>query len=204
VNTTEAQVTYNTTTPQLVTTTCADGSAKCTATTSDPGWYYEFGDVCPLQSCTTPPPWTDEKTPSGANVVLGCVSWSGFRPVGLTTSTNPCSGNQGAPTVYNYSANYITGAPSGSCSGYSSSGTAYIASQQSVTAAPNGAMTMVTTQNGQANYSAVTANSGAPITGNSAGTVATGGSSIYWLEVPPQLHQCRHVSGLQQNPATCN
>ena len=203
VNSTPAQVTFNTSTPQLSSTTCANAAAKCWATTTDPGWYYEFGDYCPLQSCPTAPPWTDEKTPSGSNVVLGCVGWSGFRPVGVTTSTNPCQGNQGAPTVYNYSANYISGAPSGSCNGYANAGTAYIAAQQSVTAAPNGAMTMVTTQNGEVNYSSVVANSGAPITGNSAGTRSTSGSAIYWLEVPPQLHQCRHVAGLQPNKS-CN
>jgi len=203
VNTTPAQVTFNTSTPQLSSTTCANGATKCWATTGDPGWYYEYGDYCPLQSCPTPAPWTDEKTPSGSNVVLGCVGWSGFRPVGITTSTNPCQGNQGAPTVYNYSANYIAGTPSGSCNGSTSAGTAYIAAQQSVTAAPNGAMTMVTTQNGEVNYSSVVANSGAPITGNSAGTRSTSGSAIYWLEVPPQLHQCRHVTGLQKN-VSCN
>jgi type IV pilus assembly protein PilY1 len=200
VNTTQAQVSYNLTNPQLISTTCADGSTKCTATSSDPGWYYEYGDVCPLQSCPVAPPWTDEKTGAGANVVLGCTTWGGFRPYGVTISSNPCSGNQGAPTVYDYSVNYITGQPSSFCNGTSNNGNAYIASQRSVTAAPGGATVRVDiNQNGQINYSVLQLDSGSPATSKSSGTRSSAGNAIYWLQVPRQLHQCRHV-----DPANCN
>ena len=200
VNTTQASATFNTSNPMLVTTTCADGSTTCSATTGDAGWYYELGDRCPLASCTSTPPWTDEKTGSGANVLLGCVAWGGFRPVGVATSTDPCSGAQGAPTVYDYSVNYVSGTPSASCNGSTSGGAAYIASQRSVTAAPGGATVRVDIgPNGQINYSTLTLDSGSAPSSASAGTRSASGSPVYWLEVPQQLHQCRHV-----DTTTCN
>lgn len=206
IDTTQANVTFDINTPANLTTTCADGSSKCTATTDDPGWFYEFGDRCPLESCNTPPPWTDEKTGSGANVILGCVDWGGFRPFGATstdsggTVTDPCSGNQGAPTVYDYSVNYISGAPSFSCSGFSSAGQLYAAAQRSVTAAPGGATVRVDINaQGQINYSSLQLDSGSPPSSQSAGTSSVMGTKLYWLQVPQQLHNCRHV-----NPASCN
>ena len=200
VNTTQAQVSYNTTNPQLITTTCADSSSKCTANSSDPGWYYEFGDLCPLQTCPVAPPWTDEKTGTGANIALGCVSWDGFRPYGVNLSADPCSGSQGAPTVYDYSVNYITGQPSAYCNGTAANGVAYIASQRSVTAAPAGATVRVDVNNkGQENVSLLQTDSGSPTSSKSVGTRSTAGAPIYWLQVPQQLHQCRHV-----DPTNCN
>ncbi len=194
VDTTQAVATYATGAPQLVTTTCADGSTTCVASANDAGWFYELGDRCPLASCNTAPPWTDEKTGSGANIVLGCVGWGGFRPVGATTSSDPCSGNQGAPTVYDYSVDYVTGTPGAACNGYASGGTAYVASQRSVTAAPGGATVRVDIgPNGKINYSTLQLDSGSPPTSASAGTRSASGAPVYWLEVPQQLHQCRHV-----------
>jgi type IV pilus assembly protein PilY1 len=200
VNTTQANVTYNTATLAIGSTTCKDASTKCTATTTDPGWFYEYGDVCPLDSCASPTPWADEKTGAGANVILGCVDWGGFRPYGVATSSDPCSGNQGVPTVYDYSTNYITGAPSYYCSGATSGGQTYIAQQRSVTAAPGGSTVRVDINaQGQISYSSLQLDSGSPPSSQSAGTRSVGGAQMYWLQVPQQLHSCRHV-----DPGTCN
>jgi type IV pilus assembly protein PilY1 len=199
VNTTQAAVTFNPATPMVTTTGCADGSTKCTASASDPGWYYEFGDLCPLASCPTNPPWTDEKTGAPGNLVLGCVTWNGFRPYGVSLSTDPCSGSQGAPTVYDYSADYVTGAPSAACNGDQNTNQYFIASQRSVTAAPGGATVRVdVNQNGQINYSVLQLDSGSAPSSESSGTRSTAGAPIYWLEVPRQLHNCRHV-----DPSSC-
>jgi type IV pilus assembly protein PilY1 len=201
VNTTQANVTYNTTSLAVASTTCKDGSTKCSANTSDPGWYYEYGDTCPLSSCAGMTiPWVDEKTGAGANVVLGCSSWGGFRPVGASTSTDPCSGPSGVPTVYDYSTDYISGAPTYYCSGEAYGGQTYIASQRSVTAAPGGSTVRVDiSPDGKINYSTLQLDSGSPPSSRSAGTRSASGTSMYWLEVPQQLHNCRHVSN-----ASCN
>jgi type IV pilus assembly protein PilY1 len=203
VNTTQAVVNYNVVSPQITTTTCADGSSKCSANFADPGWYYEYGDRCPLAACNTSPPWTDEKTGSGANLNAGCVMWGGFRPYGVATSSDPCSGNQGVPSVYDYSANYITGTPTGTCSGYASSGASFIASSRSITAAPSGTKDWIEiNSNGMIEKKGLSLDSGSPPSSSSANTSSALGSKMYWLEVPQQLHQCRHAQGLTSS--TCN
>jgi type IV pilus assembly protein PilY1 len=199
VNTSAAVVSFNPDTPQLVTTTCAGTVTKCTADESDPGWFYEYGDYCPLETCSGSSTWTDEKTGRGADIVQSCASWAGFRPVGQTTATNPCEGDQGVSTVYDYAADYITGAPRGTCYGdTNAAGRAFIASAPSVTAAPGGGTVRVDMGQGQVSYSVLNLDSGSTPTTISSGKRSLNGTSFYWLEVPKQLHQCRHV-----NPANC-
>ena len=207
VNTTPAKVTFDVSSPQMTKLECVGSPVptKCTANELDPGWYYEYGQVCPLETCATPPPWTDEKTGPGSSVVLGCVSWGGFRPYGVTTSTDPCSGNQGVPTVNDYAADYVTGAPNGACAGSvsmldASTAVAHIASPRSVTAAPGGGTVRVdVTKTGAVGYGVLHLDSGSSPTTVSGGVRSGGGSNFYWLEVPQQLHQCRHVDAKNCN-----
>jgi type IV pilus assembly protein PilY1 len=204
INVTPASSTFNTTTTQVTNTTCAVGT-KCTASSTDPGWYYEYGDYCPLSACATAPPWTDEKTAAGASVVAGCIYFEGFRPVGVSTSTDPCSGAQGVPTVYDYGTDPLSGSPSFACNGDSdTSGALSIASSRSVTAAPSAPIVMVdvsTGQNGAGKVSYSSAHigdSGSTTSKQTASTASAGGSRLYWLPVPQQLHSCRHV-----DPTSC-
>jgi len=201
VNTTQATVGFNPNNPTDITApVCADGSAKCQASQWDPGWYYEFGDVCPLASCPAAPPWTDEKTGSAAIINFGCAQWTGFRPYGVSTSTDPCSGSQGAPTVYDYSLDAVSGTPTFSCSGdqvvTGTTGKLYAASSRSITAAPGGLQArMALDAQGNMNYETGHNDSGPGGTGSqTVGARAVAGSSLYRLNVPQQLHDCRHVS----------
>ena len=207
VQTTQAKVTYDPNMPQLTTTVCADGSATCVAMPEDAGWFYEYGDVCPLpkksdgsSGCVTAPPWTDEKTGSGANVVLGCVAWGTFRPPGAATSSDPCSGELGTPSSYGYGTNYMSGTPNASC-GCPNGGDAATACQRSITSPPSGAMVVVDVlgdgsgsgkKSGKIGYSVLNIDPGS-VKNTSVGTRPTAGSSVYWLEVPRELHACRHT-----------
>jgi type IV pilus assembly protein PilY1 len=185
-----------------VSVTCSSGSV-CTARSTDAGWFYEYGNVCPTKTCPQSPPWTDEKTGSSATVVLGCAAWGGFRPYGLATSTDPCSGNMGAALTYGYVADYLTGAPTTTC-GYSDplgGGLAdlYRAAPRATTAPPTGATVRVTVNSrGQIAYSALSIDAGAPPASKTLGTRGDVVESVYWLEVPRELHVCRHV-----DPSTC-
>ena len=92
----------------------------CSATSDDPGWFYEYGDTCPVGAgnCGNLASCKNEKTGSPASIVFGCTVWNGFVPVGAQTGSDPCSGRSGTPLVFGYAANYVSGVPSGAC-GYS-------------------------------------------------------------------------------------
>lgn len=199
-DTTRAQVTYALSSPQLVSTTCLAGApvingvATCTATSADAGWFYEYGNVCPLASCSPAPPWNDEKTGSGATVVLGCTAWGGFRPYGASTSTDPCSGSLGTPVTYGYVADFVTGVPGATC-GYASGGNVYRATPRSTTAPPTGATVRITfSPSGSISYSTLQVDAGSPPTSMTLGTRSEIAEPVYWLEVPRTLHSCRHVA----------
>jgi len=179
-----------------VTNTCAVGVTKCVADVNDAGWFYQYGDTCPLASCSPPPPWNDEKTGSSANVILGCTSWSGFRPVGTSTSTDPCSGNLGVPASYGYLSNYVSGTPTPSCGYSSTTGGVYRAGGRVTTAPPSGGMVRVTVSpDGKVAYSTLSFDAGAPPGSKQLSVRSEIGEPVYWLEVPRSLHECRHVAG---------
>jgi type IV pilus assembly protein PilY1 len=128
-------------------------------------------------------------------VVLGCAAWGGFRPYGAVTSTDPCTGGVGTPITYGYVADYVTGAPSTSC-GYADAGLLYRASPRSTTAPPSASTVRVTLNaKGQVSYSALQLDAGAPPSNKQLGVRSDIFEPIYWLEVPRQLHNCRHVAG---------
>jgi len=128
--------------PQNAVISCSKGTV-CQATSNDPGWFYEYGNACPLGNCNPPPPWTDEKTGSGGTVVSGCATWGSFRPVGVTTGTDPCTGNMGTPVTYTYLADSLSGAPSATCGVPCSSNMMCYAAPKSITAPPTGSMVRI-------------------------------------------------------------
>ena len=208
VETTSARVT-------LSGTTCGTGVTKCSAGSSDAGWFYQYGEVCPLESCTPAPPWTDEKTGGGATVMFGCAIWGGFRPVGATTSTSPCSGSLGVPASYGYVTHYVSGTPDANNCGGGTTGIIPFARQRAVTAPPNAPIIMVDVVppappagptppgppgggesdcgGGKIVYSAARMDPGSPASKDQLATRSCAVESMYWLEVPRDLHACRHV-----------
>ncbi len=200
VDVTQATVSFNPASPLLSTVSCASGT-KCSANSSDPGWYFQYGDRCPLSSCSPAPPWFDEKTGAGASTVLGCTSWASFRPVGADASgTDPCTGTAGNPQTYGYLADYLTGAPSATC-GYSSTvpdANLYVrATQRTTIAAPNSpTIRVVVNAAGEVKYQGLEFPPGTGASGmvqqTDFGTRTDTSEMIYWLEVPRDLHACRH------------
>ncbi len=190
VDTTQAKVAYDTSNPLLVNTTCGGGVTKCSATVDDAGWFYEYGDTCPLGNCSPAPPWTDEKTGSGATIVLGCATWGNFRPVGASGDTNPCSGTLGVPASYAYTAHYVSGTPNPAACG-----SLVLAVARSITAPPSGPTVRVDIKpGGQISYSTLRLDPGSPPSSTQVGTRTQITEPVYWLEVPRDLHSCRHVS----------
>ncbi len=178
-----------------VTNACPGGVTKCVADVNDAGWFYEYGDFCPLSSCNPAPPWNDEKTGSAANVILGCTSWAGFRPVGSSGDTDPCSGTLGVPVSYGYLANYVSGTPTPSCGYVSSTGGVYRAGTRTTIAPPSGGMVRVTVSpDGKVAYSTLSFDAGAPPGSKQLSVRSEIGEPVYWMEVSRSLHECRHVA----------
>jgi type IV pilus assembly protein PilY1 len=183
-------------TSRVLTQGCANGATTCWATQDDAGWFYEYGDRCPAANCGSQTTWTDEKTASGGTVLSGCAVWSGFRPYGQSTSTDPCSGSIGTPLVYQYSVDFLSGMQSTTC-GYldASTGIYSKASPRATTAPPSAATVRVTVNpKGQVQYSTLQIDPGPPPSKQPLSTRSSIMEQLYWLEVPRQLHSCRHVS----------
>ncbi len=178
---------------------CAVGTV-CVAQTLDPGWMYEYGKRCPLSSCSPSPPWTDEKTATSSVPTWGvpCVTWSTTRPTGGSAGSDPCTSSVGAPTAYGYIVDVLSGAPTQSC-GYSVSGTTYQASVRNSPAPPQDPMTrVVVTAGGQIKYTSLHMDAGSQPQSTTLGYRESLSDLLYYLEVPRELHTCRHV-----NPSTC-
>ncbi|HTP52584.1 MAG TPA: hypothetical protein VMK42_17995 [Anaeromyxobacteraceae bacterium] len=189
VDTSTAQATVNS-----ATVTCGSGITKCSATASDPGWFYAYGTTCPVATCDATG-CTNETTGSQANVVFGCIDWNSFVPVGGQTGSNPCAGSVASPEVFTYAADYIEGVPSNNC-GFNTypSKVLYVAQQESTTAVPPGSIFRVdVSSSGQVGYSSLQMNPGAAPTSLTSGTRSAIAESVYWLEIPRTLHNCRHV-----------
>jgi type IV pilus assembly protein PilY1 len=228
VDTTTAKVSYDTSNPLLFNTACGTGVTKCSASVEDAGWFYEYGRECPLASCAVAPPWTDEKTGSGATVLLGCTLWGAFRPVGVTTGTNPCEGTLGTPVAYGYTTHYVSGTPNPT-----QCGSITLATQRSITSPPNPPINQVTffggasgggggsgsppgtpgssagaggcgSGGGGISYSALNIDPGSAANKTQIGTRTCAMEPIYWLEVPREVHDCRHRPVTPGNPSTCD
>jgi len=168
----------------------------CYATSEDPGWFYEYGDNCPTNNCGNLAACRNEKSGSAAQILFGCTVWNGFVPVGAQTGDDPCSGKVGTPLVFGYAANYLSGVPSGAC-GYTVSPDTllYRASQRDTVAPPSGGIFRVAVSaKGEVGYSSLQIDPGAAPTSIQPGTRSDIAEPVYWLEVPRQLHDCRHDS----------
>jgi type IV pilus assembly protein PilY1 len=184
--------------------TCGGGVTNCSATSYDAGWFYEYGDVCPLASCNPAPPWLDEKTGAAADVIAGCTVWNTFRPLGSGISlAAPCTNQSGVPQNYNYVANAVTGVPDTRC-GYSGTSAIYRASYRQAIAPPLAPTMLLGISGGNVQAAAgQPGDPGAPPPGGDKAKAMGGTRSLsqqgYWLEVPRDLHQCRHADATQCN-----
>ncbi len=172
---------------------CALGT-PCAAQTLDPGWMIEYGKRCPMASCSSST-WTDEKTATSVIPTLGvpCVTWSTTRPTGGTAGSDPCTSSVGAPTAYSYILDALSGAPTQSC-GYSVAGVTYAAQSRNSPAPPQDPMTrVVVTADGQIKYTALHMDAGSQPQSNTLGYRESLSEVMYYLEVPRDLHACRHV-----------
>jgi type IV pilus assembly protein PilY1 len=186
--------------------TCATGSV-CSATPTDPGWFYEYGRRCPSGTCEDTPPWLDERTASGATVLAGCVDWNSFRPRSTGATSEPCAtADNSAARNYTYLADFLTGVPRPDC-GYgwrSGSGggaaTSYVRAQARTTIAPPPDPTQLVTigLDGEVRYQMAQIEPGGTPTTTALGQVHELVTPIYWLELSREQHQCRH-----EEPAAC-
>jgi type IV pilus assembly protein PilY1 len=184
---------------------CLSGTT-CSATSYDAGWFYEYGKVCPTgSSCTQASPapsdgslWLDEKTGSASDVTASCAVWNTFRPLGSGVSTAPCTTSSGQPQNYNYLANALTGVPDTKC-GYQASSAINRAATRQAVAPPLAPTWLMALSHGS--VQAATGQPGDPGAPTQTATPLGGTRSLsqqgYWLEVPRDLHQCRHVSSAQ-------
>jgi type IV pilus assembly protein PilY1 len=172
----------------------AAGGARCYANRDDPGWYYQYGDVCPTKTCTDPGACSSEKTGSGSLVTFGCVLWNGFQPLGGQGGSDPCINTKGLPVTFGYASDYLTGVPRDSC-GFTVSGdsTLYRGQQRSSVSPPSAPLARITAgARGGVQYSGLQLDPGSPPQNTTAGTRSDFAESVYWLEVPRELHSCRH------------
>jgi type IV pilus assembly protein PilY1 len=194
VDTTYSTTTVNEPFPRCTVRPDGTRPTKCSATADDPGWFYEYGDTCPVAQCGSLSVCRNEKTGSAAGIVFGCAVWNGFVPVGAQTGSDPCSGKVGTPLVYGYAANYVSGVPSGAC-GYSTypDTNLYRAAQRDTLAPPSGGIFRVAVSSkGEVGYSSLQIDPGSSPTSIQPGTRSDIAEPVYWLEVPRQLHDCRH------------
>ena len=184
--------------------TCGGGVTTCAATSYDAGWFYEYGQVCPLASCSPVPPWLDEKTGSSGDVIAGCSVWNTFRPRGSgIASVAPCTNQSGVPQNYNYVANAVSGVPDTRC-GYAAGSAIYRAGYRQAIAPPLAPTMLLGISGGKVQAAAgQPGDPGAPPPGGDKAKAMGGTRSLsqqgYWLEVPRDLHQCRHA-----DPTQCN
>jgi type IV pilus assembly protein PilY1 len=173
--------------------TCGGGVARCSATSDDPGWFYQYGTTCPVATCPSGG-CSNEKTGSAAGVVFGCALWNGFQPVGAQAGNDPCTGSVGTPMVYGYASDFVSGVPTGNC-GYNTypETVLYRAQQRGTVAPPSGGIFRVSVSaKGEVSYSSLQMDPGAAPASTQTGTRSDIAEPVYWLEVSRGLHACRH------------
>jgi len=100
----------------------------------------------------------------------------------------------GLPLVFGYASDYLSGTPSGNC-GYNAppDSILYRAAQRNSVAPPSGGIFRVSVSaKGEVAYSSLQMDPGAPPSAITPGTRSDIAEPVYWLEVPRQLHDCRH------------
>jgi type IV pilus assembly protein PilY1 len=174
--------------------TCSGGVTKCSATRAEPGWFYEYGDVCPAGNCPSFGTCSAERTGSGAVVASGCTNWNGFQPLGAQGGSDPCTGSVGTPLAYGYSSDFVAGVPLGNC-GYVEAGSTqlYRGQQRSSVAPPSAPLLRVTAgAGGGVRYGTLQIDPGSPPNATTTSERSEFAESVYRLEISREAHSCRH------------
>lgn len=176
--------------------TC-DSGTTCSATAADAGWFYEYGRKCPTSGCATTPPWTDEKTGSGATVIGSCVDWNTIRPMGAAVGVTPCSGGGGLPENNTYLADAITGVPNSKLCGFPTSDTSNLfraVSRRSIAPPLDPTAVVSVSATGGVKQTSLQIEPGT-LQHKDMAVRSDVVQPVYWLEVPRDLHVCRHADG---------
>lgn len=183
--------------------TCPGGRTDCWSRNDQPGWFYEYGVVCPTKTCPDFGTCSAEKTGSGALVTFGCVLWNGFQPIGAQGGTDPCSGEVGTPLAYGYATDYVSGVPAAGCGyTYPPDTVLYRGQQRASVSPPSSPLLRVTAgAGGGVHYGGLQLDPGAPPESKVAGERSDFAEPIYWLEVDRRAHACRHVEATAES--TC-
>ncbi|MCM2332644.1 MAG: hypothetical protein NDI82_01705, partial [Anaeromyxobacteraceae bacterium] len=196
VDTTRAVALVNSPVPE-----CDPKGSKCSALNSDPGWFYEYGVVCPAASCADFGTCSAEKTGSGALVTFGCVLWNGFQPLGAQGGTDPCTGNVGTPLAFGYATEFVSGVPRAGCGyTYPPDAVLYRGQQRASVSPPSAPLLRITAgKGGGVHYGGLQLDPGAPPESKTTGERTDFAEPVYWLEVDRQSHRCRHDENASQS-----
>ena len=150
-----------------------------------PGWFMRYDN-----SAT-------ERTASGSTVLAGVVFWSSFAPAdGVGAAA--CSLGGSGDMSYAWQADAITGLPD-QAAGFkldTGSGTGWVRGRGRPTTAPPGepAPIIAMSKTGGIRYEVALSSPGAAIETEKLGEQKNVTPEISWLEVPRNLHECRHAN----------
>ncbi|EPX57795.1 hypothetical protein D187_004674 [Cystobacter fuscus DSM 2262] len=153
----------------------------------DPGWFVRYTNT------------VAERTATGSTVLAGVVFWSSFSP-STTAGKDACSLAGLGDRSYSWQADAITGRPD-FASGFEVPGLGWILSREQPTAAPPGnpspIISMSATQG--IRYEVAISSAGSAPNTETLGNKKNATPDISWMEVPRNLHECRH-----EDPSACN
>lgn len=180
---------------------CPTGVTKCWALNSEPGWFYEYGVVCPATACADFGACSAEKTGSGALVTFSCVLWNGFQPIGAQGGSDPCTGNVGTPLAFGYATEFVSGTPKAGCGyTYPPDTVLYRGQQRASVSPPSAPLLRITAgKGGGVRYGGLQLDPGAAPEAKSTGERSDFAEPVYWLEVDRQSHRCRHDENATQS-----
>jgi type IV pilus assembly protein PilY1 len=140
-----------------------------------PGWFVGYAQQ-------------NERTASGTNLLSGCVIWNTLEPAAAAATCGVVQGDN----ARQYLAHHVTGATT--CGSVPT--TSRFTLRTSVVPPPMPTpVVSVNPVTGEVRYSVISLEPGAAPAQQSVGQSDILGT-IHWLEVPRQLHRCRHVSGV--------
>ncbi|MGI5862068.1 MAG: hypothetical protein ACOX6T_08415 [Myxococcales bacterium] len=144
-----------------------------------PGWFIEYANL-------------DEKTAAGSSILVGTVFWPTLvPPEGEQEACGPAlTGDVGR----SWQADYLTGAPDTAESFKIPEGFIQAKSRAVVAPPPEPASVISLSKTGAVSYGIIVTDPGAPPVAETLRTQRDLTSEIYWLEVPRNLHECRHVN----------
>ncbi len=154
-------------------------ASKTSASSSGNGWYLKHANS------------VDERTASSAFLLDGCVIWNTLKPNPVQQLS--CGSALPLDTAYTYQADATGGGiQCGSAGGATALATARFTQRSTYVAPQQPALVLsINMLTGQVSYGGVTIEPGSgPLSATTGVNDMVG--TVHWLEVPPQVHECRH------------